>query len=263
MKPTLTKVAVTLYLVLVIAFLVGPIVVLIGASFGTGNGLSFPPKGLSFEWFGQVIGNAVYRRELVLSLVLASVAATVSLIIGFLASVALGRSKRAWASALTSYFLSPLIVPQVVIGAALMQYYALVGIGGTQLGLLLGHVVIAVPYVIRSIVGSIGEVDPALLEASRDLGGSRWRTVIDVMLPIVKRSAIGAWLFAFVMSWINVELSVFIAPGDLATVPVEIFNHLQYSADPVVAALSSLSAIVALILVLAIDKLSDLESMSR
>ncbi|MGC2939883.1 ABC transporter permease [Brevibacterium sp. FAM 24638] len=263
MKAVATRSAVNVYVALAVIFLIGPIVVLIGASFNPGNGLQFPPNGFSLKWFEQVIASPTYRRELLLSLVLAAVAATASLVIGFLAAAALGRSTRAWASVLTSYFLSPLIVPQVVIGAALMQYYALIGIGGTELALFLGHVIIAVPYVIRSIVGAVSEVDPALMEASRDLGASRWRTILDVMLPIIKRSAVGTWLFAFVMSWINVELSVFIAPGDLATVPVEIFNHLQYSADPVVAALSSLSAVVALVLVLAIDKLTDLESMSR
>ena len=243
--------------------LISPILVLVSASFSSGDILSAFPDGLSLRWYESLFNSSKYVDQIVFTIIVALIAATTSLVLGVLAALALGRSRSRWAEPTVSFLMSPLIVPQVVIGAALLQYFGSLGLQGNVIGLLLGHVVITVPYVMRTVISAVVGVNGYLIEASMDLGATRGETYRLIVLPLIRTPAIAGWLFAFVMSWINVELSIFLAPGDLATTPVEIFNYIQYSVDPLIAAYSSVSAYLALVMVIFIDRLIGIERIAK
>ena len=150
-------------------------------------------------------------------------------------------------------FLAPLILPTIVIGAALLQYASMMGFARSYTALLVGHVVIVVPYILRTALASLARFDQTLEEASLDLGASAFSTFFLVTLPIIKPGLVAGALFALIISWINVELSIFNATASLMPIPVKLFNYVQYAIDPMVAAISAATIYVAIVAVVLLD----------
>jgi putative spermidine/putrescine transport system permease protein len=229
-----------IWVALVFGYLVLPVVVIALASFSRTSYLTVPPRGLTLRWFAAVLGDPEYIRAMVMSLILALVATAGSLVAGLAASYALIR-RRVRGGALVSALLNaPLIFPGVVIGVALLQFYAALRLNGTLLGLAVAHMVITVPYVVRAVTASLQGIDPELENAARVLGASGPVAFFTITLPLIRPGVAAGALFSFIVSFDNVPVSIFLlGPGQM-TLPVKIFTAIEYGVDPSIAAVSTM-----------------------
>jgi putative spermidine/putrescine transport system permease protein len=248
---------------LTLAFLVLPLVVLVGASLTTSKFLAFPPEGLTLSWYEVVITNPTYIASFTTSTILAATATVVALLLALPAAIAIARYEFWGKATLSGILLSPLVLPHLVLGAALLQFGGAIGLTRNFSALLVGHVVIVTPFVLRTVLPLLTRDQQSLEEASRDLGAGPFETFFLVTLPQIRPGVVSGAIFAFITSFINVELSIFNTTGELNTIPVQLFNYVQYSVDPSIAAVSAatiLAAVAALIVIdltVGLDFLSD------
>ncbi|KSV77139.1 polyamine ABC transporter permease [Sinorhizobium sp. GL2] len=245
-----------------LAFLVLPLVVVIGVSLTETKFLAFPPQGLTLSWYAVVLENPTYLRSFFTSAVLAALATLVAILVALPAAIAMARYSFPGKSALSALMLSPLVLPHIVIGAALLQYGASIGLVRNFPALLVGHVVIVTPFILRTLLPLFSPEQLSQEEASRDLGASPWSTFFLVTLPQIRAGLVSGGIFAFITSFINVELSIFNTTSTLNTIPVQLFNYVQYSVDPSIAAVSSLTILAAAIAIILIDWLIGLDFLS-
>ena len=247
---------------LTLGYLVLPLAVVIGGSLTETKFLAFPPQGLTLEWYKVILNDPTYIKSFGVSAVLALAATAISILIALPASIAIARYHFRGKSALSALLLSPLVLPHIVIGAALLQYGASIGLVRNFAALLVGHVVIVTPFVQRRLLPQFSPEQLSLEEASRDLGAGAWSTFFHVTLPQIRAGLVSGGIFAFITSFINVELSIFNTTSDLNTIPVQLFNYVQYSVDPSIAAVASLTIIAAACAIIVIDWLIGLDFLS-
>ncbi|MCV6901195.1 MAG: ABC transporter permease subunit [Achromobacter xylosoxidans] len=249
----------------VLAYLALPLVVILGASFTATPYLAFPPQGWTLEWYRTLLVEAGYVAAFTTSTVLALAAtvAAVLLTVPAALALALARYEFPGKAALTSVLMSPLVLPHIVLGAALLQFGAYFGLTRSFLSLLIGHVVIIAPFVLRSTLTLLTPEQRALEEASADLGANPWTTFFLVVLPQIRPGIVTGSIFAFISSWINVELSIFNTTADLNTIPVKLFNYVQYTIDPTIAAVSGATIVAAVVAIVILDLTVGLDMLSE
>ena len=231
---------VTLAALAVIVFLQVPVIVVVLAAFSTTSYLTIPPQGWTFAWFGKVLGDPTYLSAIRMSLILACGSTAISLALGVAAAYALFRKALPGSEAITSFLMAPLVMPAVVIGVALLQFVSVTGLRGSLLALLMAHVVITVPYVVRSALASLAGLDLAVEEAARVLGATGFEAFRLVTLPLITPGLIAGGLFAFITSLDNVPVTIFLISSSQTTLPVLIFASVEMGVDPSVAAVSTL-----------------------
>jgi putative spermidine/putrescine transport system permease protein len=176
-----------------------------------------------------------------------------ALLLGVPAALIFARKQFPGSRALSALFLSPLVLPTIVLGVAILQYASALGFARTFWALFVGHVVLVTPYVIRTSLASLSGIEPVHEEAAQDLGATGVQTFFLVTLPQIKPGVIAGALFAFINSWINVEVSIFNSTAQLVTIPVKLFNYIQFNIDPTLAAVSAATIYIAIVVVVAID----------
>jgi putative spermidine/putrescine transport system permease protein len=242
-----------------LAFLALPLVVILGASLTRTRFLAFPPAGLTLAWYAQVAGDPAYVSAFETSTLLAVAATIAAILLAVPAAVAIARHHFPGRTAINALFLSPLLLPYVVLGAALLQYGTAIGLVRSFAALFVGHVVIVTPFVLRSVLPQFTEGQRALEEAAMDLGASPGATFFLITLPQIRSGIVSGGLLAFISSWINVELSIFNTTADLQTIPVKLFNDVQYAVDPTIAAVSALTVIAASVIIAILELTIGLE----
>lgn len=236
-----------------LAFLTLPLLIIVATSFTETEFLAFPPVGFTFRWYGEFLKDSSYLTSIWTSVSIAGMATLLAVVVGILAALVVSRSELKGRRVINAVFIAPLILPTIVIGAALLQYANALGFARSFVALMVGHTVIVVPYVLRTVLASLERFDQSLEEASYDLGGNALSTFFLVTLPIIKPGLVAGALFAFIISWINVELSIFNATADLMPIPVKLFNYVQYAVDPMLAAVSATTIYVAILAVIVLD----------
>lgn len=246
-----------------LVYLTLPLVVIMGASLTTTSYLAFPPQGLTLEWYRRLFDDPTYVASFATSTVLALAATAAAIALAVPAALAFARYEFPGKSTLSAILMSPLVLPHIVLGAALLQFGAYFGLTRSFLALLIGHTVIITPFVLRSVMALMTPEQRSLEEASADLGAGPFATFFLVVLPQIRPGIVTGAIFAFISSWINVELSIFNTTAELNTIPVKLFNYVQYTIDPTIAAVSAatiLAAVVAIVildLTVGLDMLSD------
>jgi len=236
----------------VVVFLQIPVLVVVLAAFSTTSYLTIPPQGLTLAWFAKVLADPTYLSAIRMSLILACGSTLVSLVLGVAAAVALHRRILPGSEAITAFLMAPLVMPAVVIGVALLQFFSLIGLRGTLCRLLMAHVVITVPYIVRSALASLTGLDGALEEAARVLGATGFEAFRLVTLPLIMPGVVAGALFAFITSLDNVPVTIFLVSASQTTLPILIFASVEMGVDPSVAAVSTLLIVAtAIVLVLA------------
>jgi putative spermidine/putrescine transport system permease protein len=232
------------WVTLVFGFLMLPVVVVALASFSRTSYLTVPPRGLTLRWFTAVLGDAEYLHAIGFSVLLALVATAGAVAAGVAASFALIRRRIPGAALISALLNAPLVFPAVVVGVALLQFYAMVRLNGTFIGLALAHMVITLPYVVRAVTASLQGIDPELEHAARVLGASGPVAFFTVTLPLIRPGVAAGALFAFIVSFDNVPVSIFLLGAGQMTLPVKIFSAIEYGVDPSIAAISTLLIVV-------------------
>jgi putative spermidine/putrescine transport system permease protein len=240
-------------------FLALPTIVVVGASVNPTDLLTFPPSGFTLRWYETALRNTAFMQSLGISIELALLATLVSLLAGVPAAYALARFEFRGKDAATSILMSPLAVPAVVLAIGLLQLLVIAGLARSFVGLAAAHFVITLPYVVRNMTAAFTLFDPVLEQAAQNLRATPVQIVRRVILPIMVPSILSSAVFAFVTSFGNLTISVFLAGPKLATLPVQIFTYVDQSLDPSVAAISTIVILVTLAVILAIERLVGLQ----
>lgn len=246
------------YNVLAFLFLLAPIAIVLVFSFSDSATLTFPPRGFSVRWFRYLAGRDEFIAATIVSLEVAAIASIGAVVLGVLASLALVRERFPGKAVVEAVLMSPLMLPGIITGIALLQYFTVIGLLHSFERLVLGHLVICTPYAIRSVSACLYGIDPALEEASRTLGASRWRTIRRVLIPLLRPGLAAAFIFAFVTSFDNVVVSIYLIGADTVTLPIRILTYLEWQFDPSIAAISTIFIVVTTAVVAAAEALTGL-----
>ncbi|MBW2430269.1 MAG: ABC transporter permease [Deltaproteobacteria bacterium] len=245
-----------------LAFLVVPIVVAILMSFdGRGYLGSFPPPSFSIDWYKNFLSDSYYLDGLKLSLFLAVIATVLSTVTGVSAAVVLDRYEFKGKKVLESFFLSPLIVPGVVIGFALLLFFAQMGLLQGLPRLLGGHIIITFPYTVRTTLAGLVGIRKTLTEAAMSLGANERRAFWDITLPLARTGIIAGSVFAFAFSMDDVAVSMFLTSPDRYTLPVAMVSMMRTNFDLTIAAGAVLLILFTLILILVLDRIFGLDKL--
>ncbi len=236
-------------------FLVAPILVVVIVSFGDAAFLQFPPARLSLRWYVNLGDYPDFLRAFWLSLVLAAATACLATVIGTAGAFALTRHRFPGRGLLSAAVMSPLVLPGLVTGIALLQFFSLFGMQPSFWRLLIGHVVVTVPYVVRSVQAVLVGFDYSLEEAARGLGANAWTASRLVTLPLIKPGVVAGAVFAFILSFDNVVVSIFLTTPRLVPLPIQIYNYVESSAKPIIASISALQIGLIVVLLLAAERL--------
>jgi putative spermidine/putrescine transport system permease protein len=265
--PALYQAALWLVALAVVAFLLFPLIVVVPESFSSTTILYFPPHGYSTRWYHDFIHstNPDWISSVWLSVRLASAVAVLATVIGIPAAVALHRYVRRGRGAIRMIVLSPVIVPVIVSAIALFDIASKLQLIGSFRGLLLAHTVLALPFPIIIIESALGSVDPVLEEAAISLGASRFQAFSKVTLRLILPSVLGAALFAFITSWDEVVVVLFVGGAFLQTLPVTMFQFITTQVTPTVAAVSTIlvAAVLVVLTVIQIGPLRRFRNLQR
>lgn len=237
------------YVAAMCVWLLAPIVIVVILAFSGDGYLRFPPTSLSLQWFARFFGDLQWQRALLSSLIIGAIACLTSTTIGFFAAYAFLRAEFRGKKLLLSLMLTPVIVPSIITAIAMYYLAGRLGLIGNYLWLGLCHAVIAMPIVLLILLAALRAVDPNLERAALGLGGSRLRVFCRVVLPIALPGVLSAALFAFLASFDELLISLFLAGVRAQTLPVRIWNSLNLQVEPTIAAVSAfLIAVTTLIL---------------
>jgi putative spermidine/putrescine transport system permease protein len=233
-----------LYLVLLYLFVAGPLLFVIATSFNPAT--SFPARfeGLTLSWYAAILRRPEFLSATGTSALVAALAAAVAVLVAFLAAYALGRRGGA-GGAMATLLASPLLVPQVVISLAILQLASAWGVGTGFWGLVAAHAVYVMPFALRLVLTGLARFDFAVEEASRSLGANPLRTWAEVTLPLLRPSLVAGFTFCFILSFVNLPLSLFLTGPDTATLPIVMFAYIESRIDPMIAAVASLIVLAA------------------
>jgi putative spermidine/putrescine transport system permease protein len=233
-------------------FLLAPVIVVVITSFGNQAYLAFPPHGVTLEWYHGVLHNAGFASGFRISLTVGGAAAGAATVVGVAAAVGLSRSQRA--ARLMGLYVAPLLVPQVVLGLALLFILAPIHLAGRYSGLVIAHLAITIPYVIRMVWVSLSTTDRSCEDAARTLGAGPWTAFRRVTLPLIRRAVVVGAVLAFIVSFDDAVVSLFVADGTEQTLPLQILSYIQGNDDPQIAALSTLLLILSIIVIVIVER---------
>ncbi len=245
-------------LVILYGFLLGPFVIIFMAGFGANANLAFPPQGFTLDWFANVFETTQFIDSFWISLQLGLSSTIVSLIMGMPVAYALVRYQFSASGMVETIFSAPILVPGLVIGFAMLNFFVLLGDMSVLTGLFIGHTAILFPYSVRVISASLRNLDPYVEDAAVSLGANRLRGFLLVVLPNMQAGIAAAFVLGFITSFNNVPVSLFLSGPGVTTLPVSMLSYLEYYFDPTIAAVSTLLVIFTVVLVQAAERLLGL-----
>ena len=257
------------FMILVYLFLLAPLVVVVGASFNGGDRsfFDFPPTDISLKWYGRM--DPSQMRALGVSIILAVSTSVAAAILGVPAAIGLVRAKFKGKAAVAAILRSPLQIPAVVIGVSFLQMYYKVGnttgiyAVGTIAGLFLAHLFMVLPYVISAVSAVLQRFNMRLEEAALSLGASRWSVFRRVTLPIIIPGVYTGCIYAFLVSFGDVPVSLFLAANGIVTFPVEVFQAMQFDFNPAILATSSVIVVGSTVMMIALQRMVGMETLLR
>lgn len=244
---------------LLYVFLLAPLVFVVLVSFNGGPVPSFPPTDLSLHWYLAALRSENFMNGLVTSAWLALAATLVAAPVGVCAAFGIARGRWRGRAALEAFFLSPLIVPGIVIGIAVLVALAAIDFGNAPVRLLIGHTLIVLPYTVRTVLASLARMDPALEEAGAVFGASRAQVLFHITLPQLKGSILAGAILSFILSFDDVSVSLFLSSAQTSTLPIAIMSYMQYNFDPSIAAISAMLIVATLAGALMVERFFGLK----
>jgi putative spermidine/putrescine transport system permease protein len=243
--------------------LVAPTAVVLITSFTSAQSLRFPPPGFSLRWYAALLDADQMQHAAWNSLVVAFWATVVSTVLGTAAAIAIARSCSQFIRAADILFMSPLLLPALAFGFAALIFINRLGLAPNIPLLVLGHVIVCVPFVLRTTLASLSQLDPALLEASESLGAGRITTFRRITLPLIG-SGVGAGAFlAFMASFDNVPVSLFLADERTEVLPIHLWQQIETNLDVRTAAASGVIVTATLILMVLAERFAGLTRQMR
>jgi putative spermidine/putrescine transport system permease protein len=242
-------------------FLLLPLVIVVLASFNAGELLTFPPQGFSLRWYTHFFNSKPFMDSLFFSLRLAATAMIISTLLGTGAALYVVRFAGKWRDRLRLLIVAPLLLPEILSAIALLFFFYSIGLGKTVGALVVGHVLITLPFVFLAVSSVLYNFDTSLEEAARSLGANRFTTFRRITLPIIKPGVISGGLLAFIVSFDLFAVSLLLKGIGMETLPIQLFDYVSWDFDPTAAAVSTVSIVITLIIVLLTEKTVGLRSL--
>jgi putative spermidine/putrescine transport system permease protein len=247
------------YLALIYVFVAGPALMIAVDSFNAATSFPSPFEGATLRWYLALVRHDEFLRSMQTSAIIAAASATLATALALPAGYALVRRRLAGANALATLLLGPLLVPQIVMGLAMLQLIGLTGWDLGLVGLITAHSVYVMPFAVRLAMTSFARFDFRLVEAAQNLGAGRWRTTWHVTLPLIRTGVIAGFTFAFILSFVNLPVSLFLSTPRTATLPIEMFAYMESRIDPMVAAVGTLVLLAAVGITVVLERVFGLK----
>lgn len=251
------------YVGLVLLFLALPVIIVIPAAFNTVPTLSFPPQGFSMRWFVTAWNHKPFWDALQVSLALAALSSIISLTIGTLGAFAIVRHKFPGRQLLELLFMTPLVFPAIVLAVALTMVLGPLGLVRNFWGLVFAHVIVTIPYAIRSVAANLAEIDLSYEEAAKTLGANPVKTFLFVTMPMLRPGLVAGAVFAAIISFDEFTISLFLVGPGVMTLPLEIYYYTEFQMDPTVAAISTMLVATTVVVVVLLERFIGLKKQFR
>jgi putative spermidine/putrescine transport system permease protein len=249
--PSLPRVFLGLFCLLVAILLLAPTLVVIPMSFNGNKSLAFPPVGFSWQWYANFFRNPDWTRSFTNSLIVALIVAVVATVVGTLAAFGVTRAAARTGGLLRALLITPMIIPGVVLAIGIYAVYLDAHLVGTVTGFVLAHTMLAIPFVLIAVQASLEVFDRRLETAAASLGAGRLTVFRTVTLPLILPGILSGALFAFITSFDEIIVALFITSPYLKTLPVQIYTSITRDADPTVAAVGTLLFIATSLIIVA------------
>lgn len=240
-------------------FMLAPLAMVVLVSFTAKGYIAMPFDGASLRWYRAIFEASDFIDAFWRSLGLGATAATLATLMAVPAGMAIAWHRFAGREALLGLLLSPLMVPHVVLGIALLRFLTQIGGSGSLWGLTAAHTVIVLPYVLRLVVAAATGFDRSIAQAAQSLGASNWTVFRRIELPLIVPGVAGGWLIAFINSFDELTMSIFVASAGTQTLPVKMYNHIAHTIDPLLASISTVMIVLTLVLMIALDRYYGLD----
>lgn len=228
-------------------FTVLPVLAIVAESFTATSYLIFPPVGFSLKWYAAILDRREFIQSAGISLTVAAVACLVSTLLGTLVALALVRFEFFGRQALQALFMAPLSLPGLILGLALLQFFAVRGLPRDLTALMIAHVIITMPFAIRFVTVSLTGMTPQVELAARSLGADPLTTFRKVTLPLIQAGIVASLVFTFILSFDDVAVALFLSSANATTLPVQIYTYIDQNYDPLVTAVSALVVLAAVV----------------
>jgi len=252
-----TRLLYGLFVAAIYVFLLAPIVIVVVMSFNAALYLSFPPSGLSLRWYEKFFSDPIYVSATLTSLAVGGVAVAIATCFGTMAAYALQRYRPRFFNLINIAILSPLLLPGVVMGLALIYILSLVGLQRSLAGVVLGHTLYVLPFVVVIVSSALQQRGPELEEVAQSLGASEWYAFRTVTFPLILPAIVSGSLFAFVLSLDEFIITAILGGGLVSTLPIRIFSSLRFAVDPTIAAVSTVFIFTTTLLFLIAQRLAQ------
>jgi putative spermidine/putrescine transport system permease protein len=226
--------------VAIVVFLIAPMVIVVIVSFSSAQFLTFPPPGFSLQWYRKVSSLPVWTDAVSTSVMIMLPSALIATTVGTAAAVGLARSRFPGASLIAGLVMAPMVVPVIITAAAMLSVFRQWGLQGTILGLVLAHATLATPYVVFTVLAALQLVDDQLESAAMTLGATRWRAFWRVTFPLILPAVLSGLLFAMVVSFDELVVSIFLSSPTVRPVSVQMWSDVRGDIDPTIAAIGTL-----------------------
>lgn len=247
------------YHTLFVIFMLAPIVVVCWVAFTPDGFLSFPTTHWSLRWFYAIARYPEFVSAFWQSLGLGALSSALAVGFSVPAALAIARHRFKGREAVTALFMSPLMIPYIVLGIAFLRFFTEIGLSGSFTGLVLAHIIVVMPFALRLTLASAAGLDRSIEHAAVSLGASEWTVLKRVTLPLVIPGLASGWALAFINSFDEVTMTVFIAGPGTATLPVRMFLYIQDNIDPLVTSVSACVIAITVAGLVALDRAYGLE----
>lgn len=242
-----------------VVFMVLPLVMVALVSFTDKGYISMPFDGASWRWYLAILDAPDFIDAFWRSVGLAAAAATLATLLAIPAGLAIAWHRFRGREAVLGLLLSPLMVPHVVLGIALLRFLTHIGGSSTMWGLTAAHTVIVLPFVLRLVVAAATGFDRSVAQAAQSLGAPAWTVFRRVELPLIVPGVAGGWMIAFITSFDELTMSIFVASAATQTLPVKMYNHIAHTIDPLLASVSTVLIVMTLALMIVLDRFYGLD----
>ena len=248
-----------LFHALFVIFVLAPILIVCAVAFTPEGFLSLPTKGLSLRWFRAIMDYPEFVSAFRDSLWLAVLSSTIAIGLAVPAALAIVRYRFWGRDAMTALFMSPLMVPHVVLGIAFLRFFSEIGLSGSFVGLVLAHVIVIMPFALRLVLASSYGIDARIEDAAVSLGAGPATVFKRVTFFLILPGVVSGWMLSFISSFDEVTMTVFIASPQTTTLPVRLLNHIQDNIDPLVASVSAALIAITSIFLIILDRVYGLD----
>jgi putative spermidine/putrescine transport system permease protein len=249
---------------MICVFLLAPVFVVLAASVSPTPFLVFPPTGFTTRWFTDIVTLNQYWQGFKFSFQIALVATILSVAIALVVGLTMAKAVFPGKAALQAFFLSPIILPELALALGLLQYFSQIGVVRGFVPLVLAHAVVCAPYAIRTIQASATRLDPNLVDCAQSLGARPWRALVDITVPMVRPGVTAGAIMAFVMSFDNVTISLFLSSPGTMPLPALLYNQAAESGlNTTLAAVSAMLIVFMLAMMVIIERLVGLETFAN